>query len=309
MIKLIENNIMGKAYMLDKDNNLFEVKFHPYGYEGDIEENSSCAYFLYIYDKKNKDKIKSMLFNYIAYCFSESNSNDILELHNNIIIGNNKEFNYLFSNIMQEFDTYNSIAGWSLINKSKVMSDLFNITLDSCKKYNITKITDISEFYNNEDNIEAYLQLNENFTRVRIGGRYDNNNEDCIYFRISSIGCDWGKNIMSLVFNKFMNRISYITIERDLESAKLNNKNHIIYKTKDGQPINHMPIKDFIYQEHIPLVASMKLNSNNLTTNIEMLSLLESGHSMVEMRNYIPKSILLSEYKIAIKEQIKLINS
>ena len=46
MIKLIENNFMGKAYMLDKNDNLIEVKYHPYGYEGDIEENTSCLYFL-----------------------------------------------------------------------------------------------------------------------------------------------------------------------------------------------------------------------------------------------------------------------
>jgi hypothetical protein len=108
---------------------------------------------------------------------------------------------------------------------------------------------------------------------------------------------------MDIVFKKF-NNIGYITIERDMESAKLNKSNHKIYKTKDGQLINHLPIKDFIYQEHIPLVASLNKEANK-NIEFELLPLIENGHSMLEVRKYLPKSVMLTEYKYIIKEQLK----
>ena len=301
MIKLIENNLMGRAYMLDKNNNLIEVKYHPYGYEDDIEENTSCLYFLYKYDTNNKlkDKIKDMIFQYLIYCFNNSIDTIWVDDINDIELDEQT-----FKQVFEDNDIYNTIAGWSIgINRKEVFNDLFNIFIEYLKKYHFKSAFDISEYEVYIDNIEGYLALNEDYVRVRVGGRYNNDNEDCIYFRISSIGYDWGDNIMDIVFKKFSN-IGYITVERDMESAKLNKANHKIYKTKDGQPINHLPIKDFIYQEHIPLVASIDKKDNS-NIEFELLPLIESGHSMLEVRHYLPKSVMLAEYKYIIREQVK----
>lgn len=289
---IIEENVMGKAYMLSKDGELIDVKYHPYGYEGDIEENSSCAYFIYKYANKSKvkDRVNALLFHYIVYCFNESEE-DIWSI-DPIELVDKTSLTKLFKRIFVEFDMYNTLAGWSInISKQEVFNDLLNI-IDSFKD-TYTSVPDMMNYEVVDDNIEAYLALNEDYTRVRVGGRYDNDMEDCVYFRISSIGYDWGDDIMNAVMNNFSN-VGYITIERDMEAAKLNKSTHKIYKTKDGELINHMPIKDFIYQEHIPLVASFKPEPN---VEYEVLPLIESGHNMLEMRKYLPKSVVLAEYK------------
>ena len=299
MIKLTENNLMGRAYMLDKNDNLIEVKYHPYGYEGDIEENTSCLYFLYKYGEKLKDKIEDMIFEYLIYCFNNSIDNIWTDDIDNIELDKQN-----FKQVFNDNDMYNVIAGWAInISRNEVFNDLYNIFIEGLEKYNLNSALDINNYEIYADNVEGYMALNEDYVRVRVGGRYDNDREDCIYFRISSIGYDWGDNIMDIVFKKFSN-IGYITIERDMESAKLNKTNHRIYKTRDGQPINHLPIKDFIYQEHIPLVASLdkKVNKN---IEFELLPLIESRHSMLEVRKYLPKSVMLTEYKYIIKEQLK----
>ena len=288
----INENVLGKAYMLDKYDNLINVKYHPYGYEGDIEENSSCAYFIYKYANKPKvrDRTNALLFQYIVYCFNESEE-DIWSI-DPIKLVDKTSLTKLFKRIFVEFDMYNTLAGWSInISKQEVFNDLLNI-IDRFKD-TYTSVPDMMNYEVVDDNIEAYLALNEDYTRVRVGGRYDNDMEDCVYFRISSIGYDWGDDIMNAVMNNFSN-VGYITIERDMEASKLNKSTHKIYKTKDGELINHMPIKDFIYQEHIPLVASFKPEPD---IEYKVLPLIESGHNMLEMRKYLPKSIILSEYK------------
>ncbi len=297
---IIKENVMGKAYMLSKDGELIDVKYHPYGYEGDIEENSSCAYFIYKYANKSKvrDSANVLLFHYVVHCFNESEE-DIEDMWSGSIKSNEfiKKFTTIFKHIFIEFDMYNTLAGWSInISKQEVFNDLMNIINSFKDTY--TSVPDMMNYEVVDDNIGAYLALNEDYTRVRVGGRYDNDMEDCVYFRISSIGYDWGDDIMNAVMNNFSN-VGYITIERDMEASKLNKSTHKIYKTKDGQFINHMPIKDFIYQEHIPLVASFKPEPN---IEYEVLPLIESGHNMLEMRKYLPKSVILAEYKHLMRE-------
>lgn len=278
---IIKENVMGKAFMLDKDNKVIDVVYHPYGYEGDIEENTSCVYFLYKYSTSYKNKLIQMLLNYISYCFNES------EMSVPKIKTGTNEFKRFFDYVFEEF-SMDSIAAWSF--NADVYNDLLNIVNN-----NVSDTVELMGIYHGEDNVEAYICLNENYVRVRVGGRYDDNKEDCVYFRISSVNYDWGDNIIDVVFNKFMN-VGYITIERDMESAKLSKKSHKIYKTKDGQEINHMPIKDFVYQEHIPLVASYKNDS-------ALLTLFENDR-LFEARKFMPKAILLATYKQIIKEQI-----
>ena len=292
---IIKENLMGNAYMLDKYEDLIKVKYHPYGYEDDIEENSSCAYFLYKFSKKNKDKINKLLLNYIAYCFYETTVLDIQNYFNINII--DKEFTQIFKHIFDEFDISQTLNAWNIYNnKQEVFNDLLVILKDS----NLSNIEDIYNYYNEyEDNNIAYMQLNEDYTRVRIGGRYDNNSEDCIYFRISSVGYNWGDIIVNVVFNNFMN-VKYITIERDTESANINKQANKIYKTKDGQSINHMLVKDFVYQEHIPLVASL--------TNNKLYSYLMENKSILDIRNSMPISVIKREYRNLIKEQLDKLN-
>lgn len=285
----INENVLGKAYMLDKHDNLINVKYHPYGdMYGDIEDNTSCAYFLYLNSNKNIDKIERMLLMYISYCFQNS---CVVNDYWDLAVDDSAEFKIVLGKVFIEFDVQGTINGWNIDNnKIKVFNTLYDLIIKCKRDYEFDTVGDIAEFYNDEDNVEAYLQVNEDYTRVRVGGRYDSDGEDCIYFRISSVAYDWGEDIMNIVFKKFANTVNYITIERDMESTNINKNEHKVYKTKDGQLINHLPIKDFIYQEHIPLVASLNKDDTELFNII-------TKHTMIESRKYIPKSIILREYK------------
>lgn len=68
----------------------------------------------------------------------------------------------------------------------------------------------------NDPNIEDYIThgedklsqriadfINEKFLRVRLGGKYNNDGENAIYFRISSHGYDWRRNILDYLWNRF----------------------------------------------------------------------------------------------------------
>ena len=236
------------AYMLSKYGDVIAVKYHPYGsnYKGieAIEDNISCAYFLYLNNVHKKD-MEKLFFNYICYCVDYCA--DDLSYEDLDLTGN--DFKSVLFNIFDECDVDNSLQKWSY-EQVDAKEFLFNFV----KNETLSSLLD--SFDDTENGFDAYMYLNQNFTRFRIGGEYDNDNQNEIYFRISSSGYDWGSDIVDLVFKNYMS-IKYITIERDSESTELVNKQFKIYSI-NGVPINHMLVKDFVYVEHIPICASYK---------------------------------------------------
>lgn len=272
------SNLIG-AYMLDRYDNLIKVKYHPYGEVGDLESNSACAYFLSIYSNKNKDTINKILIDYIAYCIDCTYDDCYTDSDTNTKINEIKDIMY---NIFDEMMTGEVINSWNLdTNTNTLYNNLINLVKDNT----LQEVLDMSDI--DETGDIAYTQLNQLYTRLRVGGRYDNDNEDCLYVRISSVGYDWGNDIMNIVCKKF-SKVKYITIERDSEACSLNKTTHKVYSTRDYELINHMLMSTFINQEHIPILSSVTKTNNAF---IKQLS--EKDNSIIDM--WIKKNDYITE--------------
>jgi len=271
MVRLIEGIETG-GYMLHRTGNVIPVKYHPYGVKGDsiydIQYNIACSFFLYLYNRKYKNIAINTLKNYVAFLVSES---DLVNYDNLDYIGNDAK-NLLFE-IFEEADINNDLCDWS-----KTIPDTKNILYDFVKNMSISDILD--EFDESNNGVQDYVYLNQEYTRFRIGGEYDDTNENEIYFRISSSGYDWGEDIVDLVFNKYRD-IQFITIERDKESCKLNDRDYKIY-TLNGVPINHYPVKDFIFTEKPPILSSV-----NRMRKIPIRTIVEDFSRMINNKNTI----------------------
>ena len=265
--------------MLDRYDNLVKVKYHPYGEIGDLESNSACAYFLSFYSNKNKEEINKILIDYIAYCIDCTYGECYTDSDIDTKISEIKDIMY---NIFEGMMTSEVINSWNLdTNTDTLYNNLINLVKDNT----LQEVLDMSDIEDTGD--IAYTQINQLYTRLRVGGRYDNDNEDCLYVRISSVGYDWGNDIMNIVCKKFSN-VKYITIERDSEACSLNKTTHKVYSTRDYELINHMSMSTFINQEHIPILSSVSRTNNAF---IKQLS--EKDTSIIDMQ--IKKSDCLTE--------------
>ena len=275
MIRLIEGVKTG-GYMLSKYGKSIPVKYHPYGtYEKDklsaIEDNVMCAYFLYLNEPKLKNDMLKIIYNYI--CYTVDRYADNLSYEDLNAIG--EDYKNIIYDIFYEYDCNAVINDWNIDNKN-VNDFLFSLIKDKT----ISDLLDDLDYDNN--GIEAYYILNQLYTRYRIGGEYDDTNENEIYFRISSTGYDWGEDIVDLVFNKYRD-IQFITIERDKESCKLNGKDYKIY-TLNGVHINHYSVKDFIFTEKPPILSAV---NRMRMRKIPMKTIVEDFSRMVNNKNAI----------------------
>ena len=238
------------AYMLSRYGDIIPVKYHPYGssYDGidSIEDNIACAYFLYL-NNIHKLEMEKLIINYICYCVdycADDLSYEDLELTGN-------SYKRILFDIFDECDVDNSLQKWNY-EQVNAKEFLFSFVKDKT-------LSDLLDIFDDTNNgLDAFIYLNQYYTRFRIGGEYDNDNENEIYFRISSSGYDWGSDIVDVVF-KYYSNIKYITIERDSEASPLLNREFKIYSI-NGLPIHHMLVKDFIYVEHIPMCSSVLKN-------------------------------------------------
>lgn len=106
------------------------------------------------------------------------------------------------------------------------------------------------------DNLQSAVRqsLNQQFCRVRFGGKYDTENGNSeIWFRISSVGYNWSNTIYQFVSDmKRSLGIEYITVCRDYESdnGEIEGQAEYFYTAKDGRVYHHMPIDEFMSGEH-----------------------------------------------------------
>lgn len=141
--------------------------------------------------------------------------------------------------------------------------------------------SDVGQLYDFLDDVRMKLNvlsddlkysLNQQFCRVRYGGQYnsyDGNSE--IWFRISSVNYNWANTIY--LFTSSIRRIlnvSNITICRDYESdnGEVDGRPEYFYKAKDGSVYFHMPLNEYLEEEHEHSVvfADAQLNSGVLCT-------------------------------------------
>lgn len=147
---------------------------------------------------------------------------------------------------------------------------------NSCSNYN--DIDTLYEFINSSLNNLSYYQtsvresLNQQFCRVRYGGKYNSSDgESAIWFRVSSVGYNWANTIY--VFASDVKRkyhIEYITICRDHESDNGydSTKPEYFYKAKDGSVYYNMPIDEYLAEEHehSPVFSTTELGAGVLRT-------------------------------------------
>lgn len=116
--------------------------------------------------------------------------------------------------------------------------------------------------------------FNQQFCRVRYGGQYNTrfNTRPELWFRISSIGYNWANTIYEFVTNfKNAHDVEEISICRDAESD--DTESETFYKAKDGALYLHMPIDEYLTEEHEHSVVFASVNSGvyrNIRSRLNM---------------------------------------
>lgn len=109
------------------------------------------------------------------------------------------------------------------------------------------------------DYMQTYIMtiLNQQFCRVRYGGIYDSHGDPELWFRISSAGVSWTNTIYMFVSEfKHIQKVDYITVCRDRTSSDESSDGYVsednvkIYKAADGTLYLHMPIEEYLSEEH-----------------------------------------------------------
>ena len=190
-----------------------------------------------------------------------------------------------------------------------------------------TKLISIHKKLNNYDDVDSLYEftdkvrdsleeiqtsitrsLNQQFCRVRYGGQYNSvsgNNE--IWFRISSVSYNWANTIYEFVANNMTSlKLESISICRDAESdGGFDNHREYFYKAKDGTLYKHMPIGEFLKEEH---EHSMYFESFNPGFGLISLcrKLLASGDSYFDAKKHLSESYSFEKdiWKYLVKQEI-----
>jgi hypothetical protein len=146
---------------------------------------------------------------------------------------------------------------------------------------------------------EINCHLNEFFLRARYGGEYENNNENAIYFRVSSTGFDWCPVIGDFIEKHDFPSGAKITIERDENSTG----SHEVYALNDT---NHTKVDHLGIEEYIALKKSSVIEVKDphwLFTRI--LSAVNSEQPMLSFKDVRANT----ERKIKMLERIRYLEN
>lgn len=261
---------MNKAWHLRQDGKAFPVKVHMYCMgDDDLSSEAEVSAFLISSDSKDKDLAESVLDAWMALLIEEEVSYD----------ADKEEIDRVLSSTLDSLPYKFQYP----LPKSKL--------LEIHRKLN--NYSDIDTLYEYTDKVRENLEeiqenikqsINQQFCRVRFGGQYNTvsgNNE--IWFRISSVGYNWANTIYvftSSIKNSY--KISNITICRDSESDRgFDNQEEYFYKAKDGTYYKHLPIDEYLGEEHEhnPIFESINMNEGVIST---MKKLLARGYTHME---------------------------
>lgn len=265
---------MTKAWHLRQDGKAFPVKVHMYCMEDDdLSSEAECAAFIIKSDSKDQGLAQYVLDAWMALLIEQEVSYDAdSEAIDNTI----KE---VVSHLPYHFQYSLSAEELLNIHRQSHNYDDVDTLYEFCDRVRdeLTKIqTDIKR------------SINQQFCRVRYGGQYNSvagNNE--IWFRVSSVDYNWANTIY--IFTSSIHRsyrISQITICRDSESDEgFHSDSEYFYKAKDGTLYKHMPIEEYLEEEHEynPVFESINLNEGVLYTAVKLL---KSGMTYSEVMQY-----------------------
>lgn len=248
------------AWHLRQDGKAFPVKVHMYCMQDDdLSSEAEVASFIYSTKTKDEDRISSQVLEaWMSLGIYDTVSFDDTE---DDIISKIKEF---LSSLPYRFPYPTGES--ELINLHRELNNYHNID----EYYDYVDNLDIKNLQNRIKSI-----INQQFCRVRYGGQYDvqsNNNE--VWFRISSVGYNWANTIYEFVTdikNKY--KISSISICRDNESdySDIYDGTDYFYKAKDVPSYEHMPIEEFLREEH---EHSMYFENKDINLNRGIMSTL-----------------------------------
>lgn len=228
---------MTNAWHLRQDGVLFPVRVHLYAMgDGDLSSEAEVAAFLLKTNSADTKLSQRVIDAWIALCLEDKvryddTEEDIIEAIRNLP----NELPYRFAY---------PLTGEELV-KIHIAANNFD-DVDTLYEF-IDKIL-IEEF----DSLVLKIRrsINQQFCRVRIGGKFNSvNGSNSLWVRISSVGFNWRDVIYNFVANIYRSRqISDISICRDPESD--DTEIDYFYVAKDGQLYYHMPIQEYLTEEH-----------------------------------------------------------
>lgn len=241
------------AWMLRQDGQYFRCKSHLYGSQDtDMWETAAAAMFIIRTKSKDIELAEEAIDTWLAIQVAEiadfyDTESDLAQTYIDVVIDHMPyKFEYMLSS--QEILTIHTrINAWNNVRS----------LLKFIRSHSVSSIIELCD--------KVSESLNQQFCRVRYGGRYnsDTGSEE-IWFRVSSIGFNW-VNVIYQFASEFKNKLNirYISICRDYE-ADLQfgyTEPEVFYRAKDGSLYHHMPIDEFLASEHEnnPVFASVSL--------------------------------------------------
>lgn len=264
----LDESVGTNAWHLRQDGQAFPVKVHLYC-EGDddLSSEAEVSAFIIKTNSKDQDLARYILTAWMAMLIENTvNYDDEGEEIVSAVSKAMKQLPFKFQYPLEESELLSIFRSYE-----------FNV--DSLYEF-------IDEVRENIDDLQLKIKrsINQQFCRVRYGGKYDTHAGDSeIWFRISSVGYNWANTIYEFTSN--MRRrlsLSHITICRDNESD--NSHTDYFYKAKDGVSYRHMPIDEFLGEEHEHSLVfdSLDIKSGVLNT---MWRMLESGFTWYQVWN------------------------
>ena len=228
---------MATAWHLRQDGKYFPVTAHLYAMgDGDLTSEAEVAAFLLKTNSADTELARRVIDAWIALCledkvrYDDTEEDIIAEIRE---IPNDLPYPFAYP-----------LTGEELVKIHKTANNFNDV--DTLYEF-IDKIL-IEEF--DDLCLKIRRSINQQFCRVRIGGKYDSERgSNSLWVRISSVGFNWRDVIYTFVSSIYKStRISDISICRDPESD--NTEVDYFYRAKDGQQYFHMPINEYLTEEH-----------------------------------------------------------
>lgn len=228
---------MANAWHLRQDGKLFPVQVHLYAMgDGDLSSEAEVAAFLLKTNSADVQLSQYVIDAWIALCLEDKvryddTEEDIIDAIRNL--PNELPYHFAYP-----------LTGDELVKIHIAANDFHDV--DTLYEF-IDRIL-IEEF--DDICLKIRRSINQQFCRVRIGGKLNSvKGSNSLWVRISSVGFNWRDVIYTFVTDIYRSRrISDISICRDPESD--NTEVDYFYKAKDGQQYYHMPIHEYLTEEH-----------------------------------------------------------
>ena len=265
---------MDRAWHLRQDGQAFPVKFHLYCMgDDDLMSEAEVAAFLIRTNSKDQGLAKYVIDAWLAMLVEEELDYDDME-----DMSMDEMIVHVINHLNYPFQYQLDIAHLLNIHKENgYYSDV-----ESMRSF----LEDVREDL--EDTQESIKRsIDQQFCRVRYGGQYDSvagNNE--LWCRVSSVNYNWANTIYSFVTSiRRSYRITHVTICRDSESDNgFASKKEYFYKAKDGTLYKHMPIEEYLEEEHEhnPVFESVNMNEGVLCTARKLMSRGQTYYSVMK---------------------------